>query len=267
MSKIGGLLFIIMLLITLGCGGKTTEEESFDEGTTTSSGTSSGAGSGAVGGTELAGLTGTGGGSGEGESPNEAMDGGGLEGPADGGRRNFDFEGGRPNFGFEGGRPDFNLDGGRPDFNFEGGRPDFNVDGGRRPNRPQTVPIEQTPEAVQTTIEAELENATIDNIQQQDEGGAVIYEVDAEVDGYDIEITIAEDGTVLRKEEDIDPTSLPEAVTTRITETVGDIEVRRATKVTDEEQVTYQIRATSAEGERISLTIAEDGTLIENGGR
>ena len=32
-------------------------------------------------------------------------------------------------------------------------------------------------------------------------------------------------------------------------------------------RVTYEIRGTSADGERIRLNIAEDGTVLENGGR
>lgn len=250
MSKTSDLLFLCIFLVTAGCGGKTTNDDAFDGGTSAESYAGYGnSGSEAAGSAGFAGLSGTSGRIGANESLNEANDGGWSGIPTDSGR------------------PVFNSEGGRPNFDVDGGRPNFDFDGGQRPNRGQTIPIEETPDAVQTTIEAELGDATIEDIEQQDRDGSVTYEVNAEVEGREVEITVGEDGTVLRKEEDVDPTSLPEAVTTTFTETVRETEIRRATKVTESEQVTYEIRATSAEGERIRINIAEDGTLLENGER
>lgn len=58
------------------------------------------------------------------------------------------------------------------------------------------------PEAVRATLEKEAPGATIEEIEMEEEDGKVVYEIEVEIDGKEIELEIAADGTLLEKEVD-----------------------------------------------------------------
>ncbi len=64
----------------------------------------------------------------------------------------------------------------------------------------ELVSIDNVPEAVKATILAEAGTGTIEEIEFGDEDGQSIYEADVIIDGQEIEIKVAPDGTLLSKE-------------------------------------------------------------------
>ena len=58
------------------------------------------------------------------------------------------------------------------------------------------------PEAVRATLEREAPGAEIEEIEMEEEGGKVVYEIEVEIDGKEMELEIAADGTLLEKEAD-----------------------------------------------------------------
>ena len=130
-----------------------------------------------------------------------------------------------------------------------------------------TNALEDTPPAVQETVAGLLGNPPVEEIQQNFWDGT--YEVSATVDGNRVDYIIAEDGTLIQSVEEIDSAAIPDAVQTAVTAEIGDGQIRRIEKVTEEGEVYYEIRATGANGERVRLIVAEDGTLIDRfgGGR
>jgi uncharacterized membrane protein YkoI len=64
----------------------------------------------------------------------------------------------------------------------------------------QQVSIDQVPVGVKATILAEAGAGTIDEIEMENEDGQTIYEADVIIDGQEIEIKVAADGTLLGKE-------------------------------------------------------------------
>lgn len=58
----------------------------------------------------------------------------------------------------------------------------------------------QAPTAVQNTLRQELgSNFTVEEIQRDQEGGRLVYDVEATVEGKTVDLTIAEDGTLLER--------------------------------------------------------------------
>ena len=56
------------------------------------------------------------------------------------------------------------------------------------------------PEAVRATLEKEAPGAEIEEIEKEEEDGQVVYEIEVEIDGKEMELEIAADGTLLEKE-------------------------------------------------------------------
>ena len=64
------------------------------------------------------------------------------------------------------------------------------------------VTIDQVPAAVKATLEKETAGGTIKEISKDTEDGKTVYEADVTIDGKDLEIKIAEDGTLISKKAD-----------------------------------------------------------------
>ena len=64
----------------------------------------------------------------------------------------------------------------------------------------ERVSLEDCPQAVQDTILKEANGATITEIEREIENGKTVYEAEWMEDGMEVEITVAEDGTLLERE-------------------------------------------------------------------
>jgi uncharacterized membrane protein YkoI len=62
------------------------------------------------------------------------------------------------------------------------------------------VSIKEIPAAVKATILAEAEGGTIEEIELETEDGKTAYEADVIINGEEVEIQVAPDGTLLGKE-------------------------------------------------------------------
>lgn len=75
------------------------------------------------------------------------------------------------------------------------------------PGRPVT--LSQVPEPAQTVIKNLTASGTIRKIEKAEENGQTVYDVEATVQGRDMEYDIAADGTVLTTEQGVPYASLP----------------------------------------------------------
>ena len=64
----------------------------------------------------------------------------------------------------------------------------------------ETVSLDQLPDAVKATILREAKGGTITEIERETKDGKTIYEAEFLLDGAEIEIEIAPDGTLLGRE-------------------------------------------------------------------
>ncbi|HEX6213140.1 MAG TPA: PepSY domain-containing protein [Methylomirabilota bacterium] len=63
------------------------------------------------------------------------------------------------------------------------------------------VSLEQVPPAVRATIERELGGGRLEEIERETKNGRTVYEVELVRDGKEREVHIAEDGTVLKRDD------------------------------------------------------------------
>ena len=71
-------------------------------------------------------------------------------------------------------------------------------------DREKEVSIEQVPDAVKAALLAEAKGATIREIEMDTEDGRMVYEAEVMIDGVEVEIRVAADGTLLGRETDDD---------------------------------------------------------------
>ena len=128
----------------------------------------------------------------------------------------------------------------------------------------QALELADLPSAVQNTVKRELGSAHIDEIERDTEDGKVVYKIEAETtDGREIELDVAEDGTLLEKEEEVRLTDVPAAVRATIERELGGVSPEKIERQTEEATIRYEIDAETADGREIDLDVAEDVTLLE----
>jgi len=66
----------------------------------------------------------------------------------------------------------------------------------------EQVSLTEVPGAVQATLVKEAAGAEIKEIEKEDEGGRVVYSADVILNGQEVELKVAPDGTLLGKEVD-----------------------------------------------------------------
>jgi uncharacterized membrane protein YkoI len=64
-----------------------------------------------------------------------------------------------------------------------------------------SVPLEQVPAAVRAAIERELGDGRLEEIERETRDGRPVYEVEFTRNNKEHEVLIAEDGTVLKRED------------------------------------------------------------------
>ena len=140
------------------------------------------------------------------------------------------------------------------------------------------VPIEEVPAAVMTTILAQAEGADIGEIEMETEDGQVVYEAEVIIDGQEVDIEVAADGTLLGKEvedddddeadddedEDEEVVSLdavPEAVKATILKEAAGAEIREVEKETEDGVTVYEAEVI-IDGQEVDIEVAADGTFL-----
>ncbi len=146
------------------------------------------------------------------------------------------------------------------------------------------VSIDQVPAAVKATILAQAGTGTIEDVELGNENGQVIYEADVIIDGQEIEIKVAPDGTLVAKdgendeaddegdaeetddeddeqEEQVSLADVPEAVKAAIVKEAGGNEIKEIEKETEGSRTIYSAEV-AIDGQEVDFEIAPDGTLL-----
>jgi len=147
------------------------------------------------------------------------------------------------------------------------------------------VKVEELPDAVKATlngfIEKEAPGAKIEEIEKEVEDGKVIYDIELEVDDKDIELEIAEDGTLLKKEaeeekeekegEERDEEDKDDGVTVALEDLPSVVkatveaqggEIGEIEKEEEDGEVVYDVDV-KIDGKKFELKIAANGTLLK----
>jgi uncharacterized membrane protein YkoI len=141
------------------------------------------------------------------------------------------------------------------------------------------VAIDDLPAAVKATILAEANGAPIQEIEVETEDGKTVYEAEVLIDGREIEIEVAPDGTLLGKEtdddedeegdddedeieEEISLDEVPLAVKATMLKEAAGAEIEEVVKETEDGQIVYEAEF-EVDGQEVEIEVAPDGTLLE----
>jgi hypothetical protein len=127
----------------------------------------------------------------------------------------------------------------------------------------EAISLSELPQGVRATIERDTKGFEIDDIDRKNGDGKVVYEVKAESsDRRKSEMVVAEDGSLIKKDEQLRGEDLPATIAEAVRKAVGDVVFFRITRtVSTSSEVKYDILA-DTEGTEISLQVAGDGSII-----
>jgi len=123
----------------------------------------------------------------------------------------------------------------------------------------ETLPLAQVPPAVQKGIQAQLANATLGEINREEEDGEITYTVEIIKAGQTRDYTLNESGTLVRMEVFLRET--PPAVQTAIQNFAGQGKIQSIDKALDDEAVRYDVAWKNKSGVDRSFSVLENGKL------
>ncbi|TFG50696.1 MAG: hypothetical protein E4H40_00770 [Candidatus Brocadiia bacterium] len=127
------------------------------------------------------------------------------------------------------------------------------------------VSLSKVPAAVRATIEREAKGHEIDDdIEQDNDDGQVVYEVDIEKNnGNEMKLKIAADGKILEKEEELYPEELPAVVLAAVEKSVPNLELDDIEmKINSDGKVEYKVEGEN-DDVKAKFKIAGDGTILD----
>ena len=155
------------------------------------------------------------------------------------------------------------------------------------------VTVDQLPDAVKATLTAEANSGTIQEIEVETEDGQKVYEAEVLIDGVEVDIEIAADGTLLGKETEDDDEDgegddddddddaddededeiqvsideLDAAVKATILKEAAGRDINEIVKETEDGKVVYEAEVIVG-GKEVDIVVSPDGTLLgtENDG-
>lgn len=153
------------------------------------------------------------------------------------------------------------------------------------------VSIDQVPDAVRATLLAQAGGGTIQEIEMDTEDGKTVYEAEVLINGVEVDIEVAADGTLIGTEtededddddanddddddedaddeededddeEQVSIDELPAAVKATIMAEAGGKEIREIVKESDDAQVVYEAEVI-VDGKEVDIRVSPDGTLL-----
>jgi uncharacterized membrane protein YkoI len=126
----------------------------------------------------------------------------------------------------------------------------------------EAVSSSELPDAVRVTVERETKGFEIDEIERDEDDGKIVYEV--EVDGdNDMKIKVAEDGTLLEREEELETKDLPALILNAVEKIFGDVDFEDVEREYRWDRGTIYKIEVEKDKLRIDLEMKEDGTVVK----
>jgi len=123
-----------------------------------------------------------------------------------------------------------------------------------------TVSLSSIPTAVQKTIQAQVGGGQMGDITKETDDGDTIYDVDLTAKGgSDRDFSVAQDGTLLSIEVELEET--PAAVRKTIQAELNGGSLNSIDKNLDDTDLSYDVSGTDKNGKETDFTVDDDGTL------
>jgi len=120
------------------------------------------------------------------------------------------------------------------------------------------------PPAVEKTVEAMSQSATIRGFSQEKENGQIFYEAEMMLDGHSKDVLIDSHGDVAEVEEEVPPNSLPPAVKEGLQAKAGKGKLIKVESLTKHNKlVAYEAKVITA-GKKSEIQVGPDGKPLDH---
>ncbi len=125
------------------------------------------------------------------------------------------------------------------------------------------IELAQVPTAVQATVRRLWGELEATDVSKTSEDGEVTYEFEAEKDDRGHNLTIAPDGRLLAREDELALPLVPASVQAAVSKQIGAGELVRIARATSEDIVSYEIEAMK-DGQSVDFRLDATGKLLED---
>jgi uncharacterized membrane protein YkoI len=126
----------------------------------------------------------------------------------------------------------------------------------------QKVSLAQVPGPARAAIEKLTAGGTIKSIEKEEKDGKAIYDVEASVQGRDVEYDIAADGTVLTSEQGVPYDSLPLAVRSAAEKYFGSAAGLKGAVEKEGDKTFYEVEGKKGKNP-VALKLTNTGQIVE----
>ena len=120
------------------------------------------------------------------------------------------------------------------------------------------------PSAVEKTVAAQTQGATIKGFSQEKENGQTLYEAETTVNGHSKDITIDANGALVEIEEQVALDSLPSTVKAGLQAKAGEGKIVKVESLTKHDKiVAYEAKVQTA-GKKTEIQVGPDGKPLDH---
>ncbi len=120
------------------------------------------------------------------------------------------------------------------------------------------------PAAVEKTIQAQTQGATVKGLATEREHGKLQYEVETMVNGHSRDLAIAADGTLLEVEEEVAFNALPTAVQSALTAKAADATITKVESLTKKDKLVAYEAATRKGAKKGEIQVGPKGEALKH---
>jgi uncharacterized membrane protein YkoI len=121
---------------------------------------------------------------------------------------------------------------------------------------------EDLPHAVEKTVAAQSQGATIKGFSTEVEGGKTLYEVELTVNGHGKDISMDKDGNIVEVEEEVAMDSLPPEVKAGLTNAAGSGTITRVESLTKRGKLVAYEAAVKNGSKRSEVQVGPNGNKL-----
>ena len=136
----------------------------------------------------------------------------------------------------------------------------------------EDVKLAEIPQVVMATLKAKFPEAEIQKWTQEKEGDIAVYDIEFKQQEQKFEADIKEDGSIHNWERQIKAEELPDVVRQTVEKTYPGASLKEIMMITavaegQDSLEGYEIVLDTADGKEVEITIAPDGTVLEDSGK
>jgi hypothetical protein len=120
------------------------------------------------------------------------------------------------------------------------------------------------PAAVEKTVAAQTQGATIRGFNEEKENGKLYYEAELTVNGHSKDILIDPTGAVVEIEDQVDLASLPPAVQSGLQAKAGNGKLAKVESITKHDKVVAYEAKVTTNGRRSEIQVGPDGKPLRH---